>query len=251
MTRALLVFFASALLSSAWAEAPADSRAEALARLRREVETLSTELGEEKEDARGRLRAIEAQKVEIEVQIRREELRLAQVAGEAEARRAELTSHATRGADLALAVQAAIARMRAVVAAGLPFHLPDRLAEMDTLSSQLATASLTPEAAAARLWAFTEDELRLARENGLDRQVVSVDGAEVLADVARLGMVALYFRTEGGVVGMVTRGGGGWQWTRLEDREDEKAVGVLFDKLKHGVRTGAFTLPNPYAGGAP
>ncbi len=251
MTRLLLTVLACAFVSSAQAEAPADSRAEALARLRREVETLSTELGEQKEDARGRLRAIDAQKVELDVQILREELRLAQVAGEAEARRAELASHATRGADLAPAVQAAIARMRAVVAAGLPFHLQDRLAEMDTLSSQLTAASLTPEAAAARLWAFTEDELRLSRENGLDRQVVQVDGAEVLADVARLGMVALYFRTEGGVVGMVTRADGAWRWTRLDDREQQKAVGLLFDKLKHGVRTGAFVLPNPYVGGAP
>ena len=187
-----------------------DSRADELAKLRREVETLSTELGEEKEESRGRLRAIEAQKLEIDVQIRREELRLAQVAGEAEARRTELASHATRETDLAPQVLSAISEMRSVVAGGLPFHLSERCAELDTLSAQVSGGSMTPEAAAARLWAITEDELRLARENGLDRQVVQVDGAEVLADVARLGMVALYFRSEGGVVGMVEYTGRAW-----------------------------------------
>ena len=145
-------------------------------------------------------------------------------------------------------VLAAIVTMRRTVAEGLPFHLPERLGELDTLSSQLAGGSLTPAAAAARLWAFIEDELRLSRENGLDRQVVEVDGAEVLADVARLGMVALYFRSEGGVMGMVSQNGAAWRWQRLDDRDDQVAIELLFEKLKHGVRTGAFVLPNPYAG---
>ncbi len=231
------------------ARAGADSRAEELARLRREVETLSTELAEAKDDTRSRLRAIEAQATEIEVQIRREELRLAQIEGEAEARRVEVAEHGDRSVHLVPAVQQSIIRVRSVVAAGIPYHLPDRLAELDALSTQLEQGDLTPESAASRLWAFAEDELRLARESGLDRQVVTVGGAEMLADVARLGMVALYFRTEGGEVGAVKQLGEDWTWSPVTNRDDERALLTLFDKLKHGVRTGAFVLPNPYAGG--
>lgn len=242
-----VLLLACTVVPIARAGSPADSRADELAKLRREVETLSTELTEAKEDVRSRLRAIDAQKLEIDVQIRREELRLAQVTGEADARKAELAAFATRGTDVSPQVLAAIVSMRASVAESLPFHLPERLAELDTLASQLTGGSITPAAAAARLWAFTEDELRLARENGLDRQVVQVDGAEVLADVARLGMVSLYFRSEGGTVGMVAHNGTRWTWRTLDDRDDKKSVELLFEKLKHGVRTGAFILPNPYA----
>lgn len=229
------------------ARAPAvDTRASELAKLRREVETLSSDLGLRKDDLRGRLKAVEAQKIEIEAQIRREELRLAQIEGEAAARRAELAASATRGDTLAPALLASIETVRAGVARGLPFHTPERLAELDQLRVQLEGGLLTPESATARLWAFAEDELRLVRENGLDRQIVALEGKEVLADVARLGMVALYFRTDGGVVGAAVRDGDAWTWRVYADRDDHKAVEGLFEKLKHGVRNGAFVLPNPH-----
>ena len=77
--------------------------------------------------------------------------------------------------------------------------------------------------------------------------VVVPSGTEVSADVARLGMVALYFRTDGGVVGAAVRDGDHWTWRTFGSRDDEVAVQALFQKMKHGVRTGAFTLPNPEA----
>lgn len=249
MRSRLLVILLGVLSTGALAAEVIDSRAAELAGLRREVETLSSDLGFRKEDLRGRLKAVEAQKVEIEVQIRREELRLAQVEGEAAARRAELAESVTRGGTLAPALVVSIARIRGTVEAGLPFHVTERLAELDTMREQLESGVVTPESAASRLWAFTEDELRLVRENGLDRQVVTLDGEELLADVARLGMVALYFRTDGGVVGTAVHADAGWAWKALTSRDEQKAVGTLFEKLKHGVRSGAFTLPNPSVGG--
>jgi hypothetical protein len=211
------------------------------------VETLSQELRLEQDDLRSRLKAIESQTIELEVQTRREELRLSQLETEDQERRVELSQHSTLGDALAPAVLRSIVELRAYVSAGLPFRMVDRLQELDEIRSKLEARELTPEAAAARLWAFAEDELRLTRENGLDRQVVTVDGADVLADVARLGMVALYFRTDGGVAGMAVRTGDGWSWTTVGSRDDQKAVDALFEKLSHGIRTGTFTLPNPQA----
>lgn len=248
MRRHLPFLILAALSSGALAADLGDSRAAELAGLRREVETLSSDLGLRKEDLRSRLKAVEAQKVEIEVQIRREELRLAQIEGEAAARREELARDATRGDALGPAVVDSMAKVRTTVEHGLPFHVPERLAELDKLASQLGSGLITSEAASARLWAFTEDELRLCRENGLDRQVIQLDGADVLADVARLGMVALYFKTDGGVVGVAVPSGGGWSWRAVTSRDDQKAVLTLFEKLQHGVRSGAFPLPNPSAG---
>jgi hypothetical protein len=62
-------------------------------------------------------------------------------------------------------------------------------------------------------------------------------------------MVALYFRTDGGVVGAAVPSARGWTWRTYTVRDDQVAVETLFSKMKHGVRTGAFTLPNP--GGTP
>lgn len=242
-SRLILLFVA--LSGGALAAEIADTRAAELAKLRREVETMSSELQLRKEDMRAQIKAVEAQKLEIEVQIRREELRLAQIQGEAASRKAEISTHAGQSDTLRPAVLAAITQLRGSVAGGLPFRQADRLAELDTLQGQLERQEATPESAAARLWAFTEDELRLTRENGLDRQIIQIDGADVLADVARLGMVALYFRTDGGAVGMAVPGAGGWSWRTVTNRDDIKAIETLFEKLRHGVRSGDFTLPNP------
>jgi hypothetical protein len=61
-----------------------ETQAEQLASLRSEVEALSSQLELDKEDLRGRLRAVEAQTVDLEVQIRREELRLERLLAEEE-----------------------------------------------------------------------------------------------------------------------------------------------------------------------
>lgn len=226
-----------------------DTRAAELAHLRREVETRSTDLALRKEDLRTRLKANEAQRLEIDVQIRREELRLAQVENEAAARRAELLAHANVGSAVGVDLRAAIEKIRSEVQAGLPFHQQERLRELDAIDNQLDQGLITPEAGTARLWAFCEDELRLAKENGLDRQTVPLADGEVLADVARLGMVALYFRSDGGVVGQAVKKDNGWTWVVLQNRDDVLGVSRLFDKMQHGVRTGAFVLPD--AGASP
>jgi hypothetical protein len=241
----LIVIALLAFGGVAHAEEPVDSRPAELAKLRREVETLSAEVLARKEEERARLQALEAQSLEVEVQLRREELRLAQLEGEADARRAELAAHTGASDELRPVVASAIASIRKAVSAGLPYHLTERQAELDTLADQLDQGLVSPEQAAARLWAFTEDELRLTRENGLDRQVVPLEQGEVLADVVRLGMVALYFRTDGGLVGTARQDAGGWKWVTFASRDDAMAVEELFQKMQHGVRTGAFTLPNP------
>jgi hypothetical protein len=246
----LLLFLAVAVPSPAFAGEGGDSRAAELASLRREVETLSTELALKKDDVRARLKAIEAQKAEVQVQLRREELRLAQVEGEAASRRAAVAENATRGATLGPAVLAAAETLRRYVETGLPYHRADRLSELERLLAQLAAGDLSAEAATARLWAFGEDELRLARESGLDRQVVSIGGSEVLADVARLGMAGMYCRTDAGLAGVARRASGTWTWVALTERDDIRAVESLFEKFKHGVRSGDFLLPAPSVEGA-
>jgi hypothetical protein len=246
----LLLFLAVAVPSPAFAGEGGDSRAAELASLRREVETLSTELALKKDDVRARLKAIEAQKAEVQVQLRREELRLAQVEGEAASRRAAVAENATRGATLGPAVLAAAETLRRYVETGLPYHRADRLSELERLLAQLAAGDLSAEAATARLWAFGEDELRLARESGLDRQVVSIGGSEVLADVARLGMAGMYCRTDAGLAGVARRASGTWTWVALTERDDIRAVESHFEKFKHGVRSGDFLLPAPSVEGA-
>lgn len=217
-------------------------QAEQLAQLRAEVEGLSEQLQADKDDSRGRLRAIEAQKVELEVQIRRQELRLERLLDEERRQRELLAEAEGGGSDLGGTVTGAIAALRGEVAAGLPFKQDQRLAAIDELQGKLDDETMTAEQVAARVWAFAEDERRLTRENTLDRQVIQYGGEEVLVDIVRIGMVALYWRAPDGTVGRAARQGGAWTYTPMTGAEGE-AVLDLFDTMGKGIRTGWFSLP--------
>lgn len=217
-------------------------QAERLATLRAEVEALSTELTAEVDEARGRLRAVEAQKVELEVQIRRQELRLERLITEEANQRAAIAEAGDGNPDVRAAVMDGIGVLRAALGESLPFKLDQRQAGLDELEKQLKDDTLSAEQAAARLWAFAEDERRLTRENALDRQVVTLAGEEVLVDVARIGMVAMYWRSPDGQVGRAVRSGADWRYESLSGASADQ-VRDLFVAMEKGIRSGFFTLP--------
>ena len=222
--------------------ADVDALAENLAQLRGEVEALSNELTLEKEDLRSRLRAMAAQKADLQVQVRQQELRAEQLDQAVEAEREAREAHIESTSALVDPVRDSIHEVRGVVQEGVPFHTEQRLGELDGLESALDGGEKTPREVASALWSFCEDEKRLARENALDRQVVELDGESMLVDVARLGMVALFFKTDAGEVGQAIKGAG-WSWERIEDAEERARVLELFGALEKQIRVGLFELP--------
>ncbi|MEL6345332.1 MAG: DUF3450 family protein [Myxococcota bacterium] len=247
--RPLLPILLISLLSPTAQAQSIEQQAEQLAQLRAEVEALSSELELEKEDLRGRLRALESQKVDLEVQIRREEMRLERLLAEEEKQKLLLEESAGID-DLTPVVRKGIETFRATVESGLPFKRDERLKALEDLENQLTEGSMSPEKAASRLWAFSQDERRLTRENALDRQVIPLNGEDILVDVARLGMIAMYFKTPDETYGMAlpSSDGNGWTWTMLTNSGDSAQAEALFDALERGIRVGWFTLPQPLSG---
>lgn len=254
MNSAIRLILPGALLLAAGPVLAADpsAQAERLAALRAEVEALHDQVQDEKDAHRSRLRALEAQKVDLEVQLRRQELRLERLLDDEVALQARVREGSVGSEGVSEAVRAGVVSLRAVVQGSLPFKRAERLAALADLEAQLDAAALPPEQVAARLWAFAEDERRLGRENALDRQVAEIDGVEHLVDVVRLGMVAMYWRGPDGAVGQVVPDGVGWRWARREDPATQAQINALFDALGRGIRVGWFTLPSPVAtaGGA-
>ena len=102
---------------------------------------------------------------------------------------------------------------------------------------------MRPQRAAAQTWQFVEDELRLTRESAMDRQVVPFEGSEHLAEVARIGMIAMYFRTGEGQVGRAVLRDGQWAFEAFASAADIERVDNVFDALTKQIRQGWFELP--------
>lgn len=228
------------LLTVAAAQDPA-TMAERLAALRAEVATLSEELSHQQSEARADLRSREQARAELEMQIREETARIESLQRALERHEQTLAATDTSKAFLGPELQVAGSMLLGRIEAGIPYRRAERRQAVLEILEDLDQDTLSPERAASRLWQVTEDELRLARENGLDKQTIEIDGTTQLVSVARLGMVALYFRTRDGRVGLWD----GSRWVRRDDRESQQQIAALFDALTKQIRVGWFTLPLP------
>lgn len=216
-----------------------DSRGARLAALRAEVETLRSSHRRDSAELDARLASIERARSDAEVALSTEQLALRRLQSELDEQRTSLGTDATPYAVLEPALLAGVAGLRSHIERALPFRQPERLSALDTLAGQIRSQTLPPDKALARLWQAVEDELALQRENALDRQVVTLEGEERLVSVARLGMVALYYRTDAGETGW-------WQdgdWVRAPDRRSRAQIDELFTALERKIRIGWFELP--------
>jgi hypothetical protein len=223
-----------------------------LARLRTEVESLSEQIEDKREDTRARIRTLAAQKSNLEAEAQREELRLEQLQQSLEKVQTRVREASQAQRELKPAFLAAADAVAAAVQAGLPFKTDSRTQDILQLRKDVEEDVVAPTTAVSRLWSRVEDEVRLGRENGLYQQIISLDGQEILADVARVGMVMLFFRTESGRYGKAERSGEGWRYVAITEPEEVKRLEAFFQSLERRVRVGFFELPNalPKAGGA-
>lgn len=225
--------------------APSSNLAEELVRLRGEVESLSAKLSLKEEDLRHRVRSLAQRRAELELELQRDGLELKQLQ-HSQKQQLEKIAKLSEGAQhLAPAVQHAIEEIRQYINSALPFRPEERLLDVKKLEDDLLAKRLTPESAVGRLWSVVEDEIRLLRESGLYRQVITIDNQRRLADVAKVGMVMLFFRTQEGEVGRAVKARDGrWFYAKYTKSTAQKQVSALFESFKKQIRSGFFTLPN-------
>lgn len=234
--------------SAVWgADAHIDEMANDLIKLRGEVEELQAKIDNKKETHKNRMGSLAVQRTDLETQLQRNSMELKQLATsikEAQARNAENT---IEGKDLKPLALNAIAQIKGYIAKGLPFKTAERLAQLSEIEDQIQLDLLPAHKAVNRLWAFVDDEIRLTKESGIYRQPISMDGKDVLVDVARVGMVLMYFQNGDNQYGKVVKQGSDWMFINIYGGEEREQIISLFDSLKKQIRTGQFQLPNSLA----
>lgn len=221
----------------------AENLAEELVKLRTEVEQLNSELDLAREEARTTLAGLTAQKTELQGQLDRQQLATQEQAQKLEEARGKVAEAGIEGAELKPVLIDAVDAIDRHIRATLPFKRDERLAALNDLRTRIANDTVPPHRAANQVWAFVEDELRLTRENGTFSQTIELDGERVLADVAKVGNILLYFRTSDGRVGRLAQTGGDWRYVQVTDSGDVARINALFDAYRKQIRQGWFELP--------
>jgi hypothetical protein len=221
----------------------AKALAEELVALRSEVQDLSETLSDERADHRNRMQRLSRQEAELAGEAERARSRLRELESDLADYREALERAGANNEELTPEVLSAAEALEERIEAGLPFKRADRRQAVAEIADDLRAGAIPPQNAVKKLWALVETELRMTRENSIHSQTISLNGEENLVDVARVGMVALYFRTRDGRFGAALPDGDGWTFSTYTDSTRKDQVKKLFSDLEKQIRTGHFTLP--------
>ncbi len=239
---ALSLLFAGSLLCAS--TSATDNMAESLMKLRGEVETLNSQISDEKDAYKSQMRSLTAQKSELEGIISRKELKLKEIQKELSDVQVKITKASKNSLGLKPIVFDAIDKLETMIKTSIPFKTADRIAAVEKIKTQLQSSLITPQKALSYVYNSYADEIRMTKENAIFQQSIQLDGEDKLVEVARVGTAMMFFRTPDDKVGYVTRSNNGWVYKEELNKEKQTEIVNIFDAFKKQIRTGYFTLPN-------
>ena len=212
--------------------------------LRAEIEALQDTLEAQKETYRSRMQSLNLKKADLTATVQREEIAIKQLRTGIENIKGELAKKLSADQDITAIVQQSIDILRSYIQTSMPFKQQERLTNLNDMETKLEDGSVSPYRLANQLWASVEDEIRLHRDVGIYKQVLTIDGKEQLSDVVKLGMLTMYARTPDKSYAQLKKQEDSWQLLAVGDIESQQAIDQLFDAVKKQIRIGAFDLPN-------
>ncbi len=223
-----------------------ENLANALSKVRGEVEELQAQLDLERDNHRNQMASLASQLADLGVEERRQKINIEKLQQSLTKLQTESQQADASSEDLKPVLVGLITRYRKYVRNAFPFKIEDRLADINKLETQINNGVLDSKKAVNRMWAFIEDEIRMSKENGIYQQTIELNGEQVLASIAKLGTAMMYFQTGDKRVGMAVRvSDGNWRYQEVTDNAAIEQIYVLFDSLKKQIRQGYFELPNP------
>lgn len=213
-----------------------------LIKLRGQVEDLQAEMQILKAEHTQSMSYLNTRKTELEANIDRKQLQIKQSQADVLELQEKIKNMGLDSEQMIPAVMDMAAHIKDGIAQGIPFKYQERSSVIEGITRDLEGRKITSQHAINRLWAFLEDEMRLARENAIYSQTIDLNGEQVLVDVAKLGTVLMYFKTRDDEYGQAINNNG-WQFQLFKDEAEKQAVAGLFDSLKKQIRQGQFTLP--------
>ena len=225
---------------------PTEKLSKKLVEMRGIVNDLSNELILLRDEHKQEMRSLLNQKANVEAEINQEKLSLESLREKLQKNRALIETTGADKASVRDELLKHIAFLKEYIQAGMPFKQSDRLAVVQEFESRLSSGVLSPHKAANQFWSMIEDELKLTRENGIYRQPLMIDGEEHLVDVAKLGMVMMFYRLDEDRFGFVNQEQDKWIAHNTDSSTHTAQIKTLFGSLEKQVRSGYFELPGVY-----
>jgi len=244
MSKTMLSIAVVTLLGTTTLFASSENMAESLMKIRADVEQLDASINDEKDTYKAGMNSLLRQKNDLESVVAREDLNIKQIERELDKVRKEIKEAGKNTEGLKPIVSKALAMMQDNIKASLPFKTEERVADLEKIREQLDNGLITGQKALALTWNAYGDAIRMSQENGLFKQTISIKGQDRLAEVARIGTLAMYFKLPDNTVGYASKDAKGWFYKEAISKKEQEQILALFDSFKKQIRSGYFTLPN-------
>jgi len=220
-----------------------DEMIKSIMELRSDVESLYTQIDDNKEAYKTQMKSYALQISDNEAQINRQETALKLTQQNIEKTQKKLEEMGSATVDLKPMVNQALDALEKEIKAGIPFKTEERVAGLHQIKTDLKNGNITQEKALALTWASYDDTLRLTKEIGQFKQEITLDGKATIAKIAKVGSVMMFFATPDDRVGYVKQEGDKYSYVVADGTQRDQVIN-LFDALQKQIRTGYFTLPN-------
>lgn len=226
-----------------WSAVDPQTLATKVIELRKEVEILNDEYKTEREKVLSDLKALSVQKAELAANVRNEEIRKEQMSAKIVKYKKEMEETSLENDKLQPLLLKTIEGLKSNINNSLPFKQGERVEAVTAIEERIKNKEISAINATNQIWALIEDEKRLARETSLHKQTITLDDKTQLAEVAKVGMLFLYFKTDNGQVGIATRANDQWNYQAFADGAQKKQVVAFFESFKKQIRQGYFEIP--------
>lgn len=222
-----------------------DNMSQKLIQLRGEVEELNNEIRFLKEEHKQEMNFLWTQQNQVKTELSQNQKLVERLEKELQETKEENQAKGRSSEELMPEFKSAVEKVNAYLEGSLPFKKAERKASLAEIETQVSKELISVQRGFNKLWAFVEDEIRLTKESGLYQSSILVEGDDrkQLVDIARIGMMTVYFKTKEDQYGKLAHSANGWSYQLLKKDSDIEQVGYLFDSLKKQIRTGLFTLP--------
>jgi hypothetical protein len=221
-----------------------DEMIKSIMELRSDVESLYTQIDDNKEAYRAQMKSYALQTSDNEAQINRQETSLKLTEQNIEKTQKKIEEMGSATVDLKPVVNDALDALEKDIKAGIPFKVEERVAALHQIKDDLKNGNISQEKALALTWASYDDALRLTKEIGQFKQEITLDGKETMAKIAKVGSVMMFFATPDDRVGYVKQEANTYSYVVATDSTERDEIINLFDAMQKQIRTGYFTLPN-------
>lgn len=238
------VALSASLLSSSLLANTNEELVNSIIKLRGDVENIYTQIKENKQRYNAKMKSLSMQITDSEAQINRKITSIKLSKNEFQKIQTKIKETSSGNSEIKPLVIDALNLLEKSIKDGIPFMVEKRIDSLHKIKSDLKNNLITNEKALALTWASYDDMIRVTKEIGIFKQQITIKGKKVLAKIAKIGSVAIYFNTPSDEVGYIVKNNDQYSYKLITDPKDIEKIVTLFDSLQKQIRTGYYELPN-------